>query len=63
LHRLLPILGLGKEFTDFFDDAPTKENWPNLSRPLRLYFAAHAIFGWALGLLVVAAMSGIIQKR
>jgi hypothetical protein len=63
LHRLLPIVELSKEFTNFFDDPPANENWPNLNRPLQLYFAVHAIFGWALGLIVLAAMSGIIQKR
>jgi hypothetical protein len=64
LQRLLPIpVQLSKEFTNFFDDPPANENWPNLNRFLQLYFAVHAIFGWALGLILLAAMTGLIQKR
>jgi len=64
LQRLLPIpVELNKEFTNFFDDPRENEYWPNLNRPLQLYFVVHAILGWALGIIVLAAMSGIIQKR
>jgi hypothetical protein len=63
LHRLLPIVKLSKEFEDFFDNPATNANWPrNLNRFLVGYFAFHAIFGWVLGLILLAAMGGITQK-
>jgi hypothetical protein len=63
LHRLLPIISLSKEFEDFFDNHPTDlDSAPNLNRVQVGYFAAHAIVGWALGLILLAAMSGLTQK-
>jgi hypothetical protein len=56
LHRLLPIISLSKEFQDFFDEPA------NLGRVAKVYFAIHAIAGWALGFILLAAMGGIIQK-
>jgi hypothetical protein len=63
LHRLLPVIELSKEFTDFFDNPPPKpDEAPNLSRFQVAYFAGHAIAGWILGFFLIAAMGGIIQK-
>jgi hypothetical protein len=63
LHRLLPVIELSKEFTDFFDNPPPKPgDPPNLSRFQTAYFAGHAIAGWVLGFFLLAAMGGITQK-
>jgi hypothetical protein len=63
LHRLLPIIELSKEFTNFFDNAPPQfDEQPNLTRRQSAYFAVHAIAGWVLGFFLIAAMGGIIQK-
>jgi hypothetical protein len=63
LHRLLPIIELSKEFTNFFDNPLPEPNQPrNLSRRQTAYFAGHAIAGWVLGFFLIAAMGGIIQK-
>jgi hypothetical protein len=63
LHRLLPIIELYKEFTDFFENPPAKGFQPRNLKPWQVfYFAVHAIVGWALGLILLAAMSGITQK-
>jgi hypothetical protein len=64
LHRLLPVIELSKEFTDFFDNPPPKPgDPPNLSRFQTAYFAGHAIAGWVLGFFLLAAMGGITQKE
>jgi hypothetical protein len=60
LHRLLPIVKLSKEFEDFFDNP--MENPRNLARWQVIYFAMHAILGWFLGLILLAAMAGLTQK-
>jgi len=63
LHRLLPIIELSKEFTNFFDNPPPQfDEEPNLNRFQVAYFAGHAIAGWILSLILLAAMSGITQK-
>jgi hypothetical protein len=63
-HRLLPIIELSKEFTNFFDNpTQTPPDEPrNLSGPQTAYFAVHAIAGWVLGFFLLAAMGGVIQK-
>ena len=61
LHRLLPIAKLSKEFEDFFDN-PNSDDPRNLKQWQMFYFAIHAIVGWALGLVLLAAMSGLTQK-
>jgi hypothetical protein len=62
LHRLLPIVDLGKEFKDFFDN--TKE--PGMPLKLHgwqiLFFAVFAYLGWVLAFFLVAAMGGLIPK-
>ena len=63
LHRLLPIVTLSKEYEDFFDNRPTDlDSARNLNRFQVGYFAVHAIIGWALGLILLAAMSGLTSK-
>lgn len=63
LHRLLPVIELSKEFTNFFDDLPKQRILPRrLGRFLQAYFAAHALAGYVLGFFLIAAMSGLTQK-
>ena len=63
LHRLLPVVELYKEFTDFFENPPARGFQPRNLRSWQVsYFAIHALVGWALGLILLAAMSGITQK-
>jgi hypothetical protein len=63
LHRLLPIIKLSKEFDDFFDNPVViSESYRNLKRWQVAYFAVHAVVGWILGLILLAAMSGLTQK-
>jgi hypothetical protein len=60
LHRLLPIVRLSKEFEEFFDNPPAN---PRNLKPWQVaYFAVHAIIGWGLGLILLAAMGGLTQK-
>jgi cytoskeletal protein CcmA (bactofilin family) len=63
LHRLLPVIELSKEFTDFFNNPPPQfDEVRNLSRAQQVYFAGHAILGWVLGFFLLAAMGGLTQK-
>ena len=63
LHRLLPIVELSKGFTKFFENSTTSESWRRNLHPFQeVYFALHALLGWALGLILLAAMAGLIQK-
>jgi hypothetical protein len=63
LNRLLPVIELSKEFTEFFDNGPPDfDEEPNLNGWLAIYFAAHAVFGWVLGIFLLAAIGGLIQK-
>lgn len=57
LSRLLPIIELNKEFTDFFND-PDRERF---GKGLLLFFSGYAIVGAVLAGLVVAALSGLTQ--
>jgi hypothetical protein len=58
LHHVLPLVSINREFSDFFDD-PQREKL----RPWQLVaFGVLALCGWALGLFVVAAFSGLIQS-
>jgi len=60
LHRLLPIVKLSKEFEEFFDNPPTN---PRNLKPWQVaYFAVHAMIGWVLGLILLAAMGGLTQR-
>ena len=55
VNRLLPVVTLKKEFTDFFDDRDKNkfEPWQDF------VFAMLGVFGWVLGLIVLAAMATI----
>jgi uncharacterized protein YjbI with pentapeptide repeats len=58
LARLLPVIEINKEFTDFFND-PKRERLNGLQNIL---FSALGIIGWVLGLILVAALSGLTQS-
>jgi hypothetical protein len=57
LSRLLPILELNPEFTDFFND-PSRER---LRGWQLIFFAVLGILGALLGSVLVAAISGLTQ--
>jgi hypothetical protein len=58
LNRLLPLVTISQEFNDFFSD-PKRER---LRPGQHFAFGVLALCGWALGLFVVAAFSGLIQN-
>jgi len=58
LNRLLPIIELNKEFEDFFNDPERKR----LRAWETLLFSAIALVGWVLGAILIAAVSGLMQK-
>jgi uncharacterized membrane protein YbhN (UPF0104 family) len=58
LEKVLPLISLSKEFSDFFDD-PNRERlrtWQHVA------FAVLTLCGWALAGFVAAAFSGLIQS-
>jgi hypothetical protein len=58
LNRVLPLVTISAEFNDFFND-PKRER---LRPAQHVAFAVLAMCGWALGLFVAAAFSGLIQS-
>jgi hypothetical protein len=58
LNRLLPVIELNKEFTDFFND-PGRIR---LTSRQSLVFSFIGIVGWVLGAILIAAVSGLTQK-
>jgi len=59
LSRLLPVIELNKEFTDFFND-PTRQRltfWPTI------VFSALGIIGWILGAVLIVALSSLTQSQ
>jgi hypothetical protein len=58
LNRVLPLVTISQEFNDFFND-PKRER---LRPAQHVAFAVLAMCGWALGLFVAAAFSGLIQS-
>jgi len=58
LSRLVPIIEINKEFSDFFND-PKRERLTGLQS---FVFSAIGIVGWVLGAILVAAVSGLTQK-
>ena len=58
LSRLLPVIEINKEFTEFFNDPKRKRltGWQSF------FFSAMGIIGWVLGLILVAAVSGLTQS-
>jgi uncharacterized protein YjbI with pentapeptide repeats len=58
LSRLLPIIEINKEFTDFFDDPARKR----LTGFDSFFFSVIAMVGWLLGAILIAAVSGLVPK-
>jgi hypothetical protein len=58
LARLLPVIQINKEFSDFFDDP----NRTRLTAVQSFVFAAIGMVGWVLGAILIAAVSGLTQK-
>jgi hypothetical protein len=59
LSRLLPVVEINKEFTDFFND-PKRER---LTGGQSFVFSMIAIIGFVLGAILVAAVSGLTQAQ
>lgn len=59
LARLLPVIEINKEFSDFFND-PGRAH---LSRWQNALFSFIALIGWVLGAILIAAMAGLIQGQ
>jgi hypothetical protein len=59
LSRLLPIIEIKKEFSDFFND-PKREY--GLTCVQTVVFSIIAMSGWVLGAILIAAVSGLTQK-
>jgi hypothetical protein len=57
LSRLLPVVELNKEFTEFFND-PLRDR---LNNTQVIFFSLYALWGWVLGLVLIAAVSGLTQ--
>jgi hypothetical protein len=57
-NRLLPVIELNKEFTDFFND-PKRTRLTDLQV---FVFSTIGVVGWVLGAILVAAVSGLTQK-
>jgi uncharacterized protein YjbI with pentapeptide repeats len=57
LARLLPVIEINKEFTEFFND-PKREHLNGLQNIL---FSALGIVGWVLGAVLAVAVSGLTQ--
>jgi uncharacterized protein YjbI with pentapeptide repeats len=58
LTRLLPVIEINKEFTDFFYDPDHK----NLTARENAAFSLLRVFGWFLAAILIAAVSGITAR-
>jgi hypothetical protein len=58
LARLLPVIEINKEFTDFFND-PERKRMTDLQS---FVFNAMGIVGFVLGAILIAAVSGLMRK-
>jgi len=58
LSRLLPVVEINKEFTDFFNDPERKR----LTARQTFVFSVIGMIGWMLGAILVAAFAGLTQK-
>jgi hypothetical protein len=58
LSRLLPVIEINKEFTELFNDPQRNyfTGWQNF------IFSFMGIVGWVLGLILLAAVSGLTQS-
>jgi hypothetical protein len=57
LSRLLPVIEINKELTDFFNDPS-----PALQRWQAILFSVLGVIGWLLGAVLVIAFSGLTQS-
>jgi hypothetical protein len=60
LDRMLPIVELDKSFGEYLGAGNANPNRPTHGQVV--YFWVHALLGWVLGLLLIAAISGITQR-
>jgi hypothetical protein len=58
LSRLLPVIEVNREFTDFFND-PQRERLTGFQSAV---FSMVGMLGWLLGAILVAAVAGLTQK-
>jgi hypothetical protein len=58
LSRLLPVIEINKEFSDFFNDPERKR----LTGFQSAVFSIIGIIGFVLGAVLVAAVSGLTQN-
>ena len=58
LSRLLPVIEINREFTDFFNDPDRRR----LSGRQSALFSIIGMLGWLLGAILVAAVAGLTQK-
>jgi uncharacterized protein YjbI with pentapeptide repeats len=58
LSRLLPVIEINKEFSDFFNDPKRRR----LTGRQSFVFSAIGMVGWVLGAILVAAVAGLTQK-
>jgi hypothetical protein len=58
LTRLLPVIEINKEFSDFFNDPDRK----NLTARENVAFSLMGVFGWFLAAILIAAVSGITAR-
>jgi hypothetical protein len=58
LNRLLPVIEINKEFTEFFND-PYRQR---LTHRESFAFSLIGIVGWVLGAILIAAVSGLTAK-
>jgi hypothetical protein len=58
LARLLPVIEINKEFTDFFND-PLRNRLTDFQT---FVFSFIGVLGWFLAAVLVAAVSGITKK-
>ena len=61
VERLLPIVELDKQFSNFFDDPDKDPANPKLAGWQHAFFAIYALWGWFVGLLLAAVLSGLTQ--
>jgi len=55
--RLLPCIEINKEFTEFFDP-----KYKQLTGPQNFVFSVIGMIGWFFGLILIAAISGLLAK-
>jgi hypothetical protein len=58
LSRLLPVIEIKKEFTDFFNDSERN----GFTKPQDFAFSALGVVGWLFGAILIAAVSGLTGK-